>query len=68
MKMNETNVNAVTRPPNHITSPYAYGENECARTDDAGISEAYYKDNCQILEDRVHGYAEVLLFTVIDSV
>lgn len=55
MKMKDTKVKAVTRPPNQITSPYA-----CQTIRDGhhlNIKNTYNKNNCQVLEYRVHWYA-----------
>ena len=67
INIKETRVRPVTRPPNQITSPYACnGVNDALAT--AISAYTHYEDNGQVLEDRVHGYAEVLLFAVIDPV
>lgn len=54
-------VSPVIRPLNHTTSPYAW--NRTMRSVIRPQGKTYYKDNGQVLEDRVDWYREVLLWT-----
>ena len=60
IKKKDTRVKPVTRPPNQMTSPYACRSFRCGIR--AGLKGSYDQYNCEVLEYRVDGDAEVLLY------